>query len=180
MLRLVIPSIELFDEVKEEFIQSREYVLQLEHSLVSIAKWEARWNKPFLSQEPKTTEETLDYIECMTITQNINKDTYRLITVENIKQVNEYIDAPMTATVINTVGKKEVNREIVTAELIYYWMITLSIPFECQKWHLNRLLTLIQVCNIKNAPKEKMNRKDILKRNKMLNAERRKQANTRG
>ena len=179
MLKIVIPGIELYDEEKEEFITTKPQTLHLEHSLVSLAKWESKWNKPFLTKDNKTYEETIDYIRCMTITQNVSEDTYRLLTSENIQQINEYINLPMTATTFSN-QKKTPSKEIVTAEIIYYWMISLNIPFECQKWHLNRLLTLINVCNIKNQPKKKMSKRDILNRNKALNKARREALNTRG
>lgn len=179
MLKIVIPGIELYDEEKEEFITTKPQTLHLEHSLVSLAKWESKWNKPFLTKDNKTYEEIIDYIRCMTITQNVSEDTYRLLTSENIQQVNEYINLPMTATTFSN-QKKTPSKEVVTAEIIYYWMISLNIPFECQKWHLNRLLTLINVCNIKNQPKKKMSKRDILNRNKALNKARREALNTKG
>lgn len=179
MLKIVIPGIELYDEEKEEFITTKPQTLHLEHSLVSLSKWESKWNKPFLTKDNKTYEETIDYIRCMTITQNISQDTYRLLTSENIQQVNDYIELPMTATTFSN-QKKPPSKDVVTAEIIYYWMISLNIPFECQKWHLNRLLTLINVCNIKNQPSKKMSKRDILNRNKALNKARRKALNTKG
>ena len=179
MLKIVIPGIELYDEEKEEFITTKPQTLHLEHSLVSLAKWESKWNKPFLTKDNKTYEETIDYIRCMTITQNISPDTYRLLTSENIQQVNDYIELPMTATTFSN-QKKPPSKDVVTAEIIYYWMISLNIPFECQKWHLNRLLTLINVCNIKNQPSKKMSKRDILNRNKILNKARRETLNTKG
>lgn len=180
MLELVIPANELWDEEKQEFIQTEEYKLLLEHSLVSLSKWESKWNKEFLSKKPKTLEESLDYIKCMTLTPNVSPEVYRQITDKNIAEVNKYIEAPMTATHISDNRKSGVNREIVTSELIYYWMISLNIPFECQNWHLNRLITLIKVCNIKNTPPKKMSRRSIMSRNAALNAARRKQFNSNG
>lgn len=179
MLSLIIPSNELWDERRQEFIQIDSQVLELEHSLVSLSKWESKWNKAFLSKEPKTYEESIDYIRCMTLTQNVNPDTYLGLTNEQINEVNKYIEAPMTATTVNNKNSKR-SREIVTSELIYYWMISLQIPFECQYWHLNRLMTLIQVCNVKNAPPKKMSKRSIMSRNAALNAARRKQLNSNG
>ena len=181
MLQLVIPvSQEGWDEEKEEFVQAKTVTLQLEHSLVSLSKWESKWCKPFLSKDSKTAEETLDYIKFMTITQNVNPDVYNHLTSENVDQVNNYIAAPMTATTFSEDKNGKSNREIVTSELIYYWMVALNIPFECQKWHLNRLLTLVRVCNIKNAPPKKMSKRDVMSRNAALNAARRKQHNSKG
>lgn len=178
MLPLIIPANELWDERRQEFVQIDSQVLELEHSLVSLSKWESKWNKAFLSKEPKTYEESIDYIRCMTLTQNVNPDTYLGLTNAQINEVNKYIEAPMTATTVNKNGKR--SRKIVTSELIYYWMISLQIPFECQYWHLNRLMTLIQVCNVKNAPPKKMSKRSIMSRNAALNAARRKQLNSNG
>ena len=180
MLRITIPAVEQWDEIKQEFVFTKEQTLSLEHSLVSLSKWESKWCKPFLTKQEKTLEETLDYIKCMTLTQNVDPEVYNYLTNENIKEINEYIGAPMTATYFSDEKTSKTSREQVTAELIYYWMIALNIPFECQKWHLNRLLTLIKVCNIKNQPPKKRSKKDIMSRNAALNAARRKQLNTKG
>ena len=180
MLQITIPAVELWDERKQEFVITKEQTLQLEHSLVSISKWESKWCKPFLTKQEKTFEETLDYIKCMTLTQNVDPEVYNYLTNENIKEINEYIGAPMTATYFSDEKTNKTSREQVTAELIYYWMIALNIPFECQKWHLNRLLTLIKVCNIKNQPPKKRSKKEIMSRNAALNAARRKRLNTKG
>lgn len=180
MLEIKLPEIELFDESKQEFVYLKEQTLRLEHSLVSLSKWESKWCKPFLSKEDKTDEETIDYVKCMTITQNVDPDIYSRLTREDIQKINKYIEAPMTATTFNETKKGGSSREQITAELVYYWMIALNIPFECQKWHLNRLLTLIRVCNIKNQPPKKMSKRDLMTRNSQLNAARRKQMNTKG
>lgn len=180
MLRITIPPIELWDEKKEEFVRFQGQTLQLEHSLVSISKWEAKYNKAFLSKEEKTYEETVDYIRFMTLTQNVDPSVYNYLTNENIKQINQYIEAPMTAAHLPKDPPGTSNREPVISELIYYWMIAFGIPWECQKWHLNRLMTLIRVCDIKNRPPKKMSRREIMSRNAALNAERRRRLNTRG
>ena len=180
MLEIIIPETEQWDEVNQEFITSNRQILRLEHSLVSLSKWESKWKKPFLSNEEKTYEETIDYIKCMTLTQNVNDTVYNLLDKDNIEKINKYIGDPMTATTFKEDPNKKGGREIITSELIYYWMISLNIPFECQKWHLNRLLTLIKVCGIKNQPPKKMSKKDVMSRNAALNAARRKQMNSRG
>lgn len=180
MLQITIPAAEQWDEQKQEFVYTKEQTLRLEHSLVSLSKWESRWNKAFLSKKKKTYEETLDYIKCMTITQNVKPEVYNFLGNENLQKIQTYIDAPMTATYFSNDGNGSPSREVVTSELIYYWMIALNIPFECQKWHLNRLLTLIKVCNIKNTPPKKMSRQQIMSRNAALNAARRKQFNSKG
>ena len=181
MLYITIPATELWDELNQEFIITKTTTLQLEHSLVSISKWEAKWQKPFLTKEPKTSEETLDYIKCMTLTQNVNQSTYDRLSYQNVTEINNYVESAMTATTITERNKNKAgNTELITSELIYYWMIALNIPFDCQKWHLNRLLTLIRVCNIKNQPPEKRSRRDIMSRNAALNAARRQQLNSKG
>ena len=180
MLQITIPGIELWDESREIFTQTKEQTLQLEHSLVSLSKWESKWGKAFLSKQEKTYEETIDYIKCMTITQNVDPNVYNHLSKSIIDKITEYIEAPMTATYFSKEQSSGNSREQVTSELIYYWMIALNIPFECQKWHLNRLLTLIRVCNIKNQPPKKMSKRAIMSRNTALNAARRKQLNTRG
>lgn len=180
MLTITIPSVEMFNEKTQEFFSTKEQTLQLEHSLVSLSKWESKWNKAFLTKTDKTRDETIDYIKCMTITQNVDPNVYSCLTPSNIEEILKYIEAPMTATTFSNFNQKEVNRETVTSELIYYWMISLNIPMECQKWHLNRLLTLIRVCNVKNTPPKKMSKKDIMSRNAALNAARRKQFGSTG
>ena len=181
MLSITIPAIELWDETKQEFVGlEKEQTLQLEHSLVSLDKWESKWCKPFLTKQEKTREEMMDYVRCMTITQNVDPEVYNYLTNDNIIQINKYIEAPMTATTISEDKSSKSNKETVTAELIYYWMIALNIPFECRKWHLNKLLMLVKVCNIKNQPPKKTSKKELLSRNAALNAARRKQFNTSG
>ena len=181
MLRLDIPlTAEGWDEARQEFVKPEVKTLQLEHSLVSLSKWESKWCKPFLSKDEKTAEETIDYIKCMTITQNVDPDVYNHLTPENIIAVNKYIEAPMTATTFGEDKSAKTNREIITAEIIYYWMIAQNIPMKCEKWHLNRLLALVRVCNIKNAPPQKHSKGDIMRRNAALNEARRKQFNSRG
>lgn len=179
MLRITIPEAEYFDERTQTFITTKQQTLTLEHSLVSISKWESKWQKPFLSRDKKTIEETRDYIRCMTLTQNVDPDVYLGINNHIVDQVSKYIEAPMTATWFKEDNKKGGRREVITSEIIYYWMIALNIPPEYQKWHLNRLLTLIKVCNDKNNPK-KMSKKDIFAQNRALNAARKKSLNTKG
>ena len=180
MITITIPEREYWDECKEEFVHSKAHTLQLEHSLVSLSKWESKYCKPFLSKEDRTYEETIEYIKCMTITQNVKNDVYANLTSENIAEIKAYIESPMTATYISDINARNGSHEPVTAELIYYWMIALNIPFECQKWHLNRLLTLIRVCSIKNQPPKKRSAREIMSRNAALNAARRKKYNTKG
>lgn len=180
MLVITIPATEQWDEARNEFISTAEQTLQLEHSLVSLAEWESKWCKPFLDKKDKTAEETIDYIRCMTLNKDVDPNVYYNLNNEHIAKVNKYIQAPMTATTFSNEPGKKGNREIVTAELIYYWMIALQIPSEYQYWHLNRLITLVRVCEIKNAPPKKMGKKALLNRNAQLNAARRQQLNTTG
>lgn len=182
MLTIKVPiSPEGWDEEKQEFVDPKNQTLQLEHSLVSLSKWESKWKKSFYSKKDKTLEETLDYIKCMTLNKNIDPDVYNHLTRENINEVMNYIADPMTATTFGGNDRGSSNREIITSELIYYWMIASNIPFDpCQKWHLNRLITLIRVCSIKNTPPKKRSRRDIMSRNAALNASRRQQMNTKG
>ena len=180
MLHITIPSREYWDEVNQVFVNTKEQKLQLEHSLVSISKWEAKWHKAFMSHENRTYEETIDYIRCMTITQNVDPEIYKFIPNEIIEQVNEYIANPMTATWFSEDKTSRRSGETVTSELIYYWMISLNIPKECEKWHLNRLLTLVRVCNIKNQPPKRMSKRETASRYAALNKARRNSLNTRG
>ena len=180
MLRITIPATELWDEQKREFVYVKEQTLQLEHSLISLSKWESKWCKSFIHTTNKTDEEALDYIKCMTLTQNVKPEVYRCLTPEIIQQVKAYIDAPMTATTIPEDRSSKRNRELITSELIYHWMIDTQVPFECQKWHLNRLITLIRVRYHKLSPPKKMSPAEIAARNKMLNEARKKEWNTNG
>lgn len=181
MLNITIPGAEAWDEATQEFCYTNEVSISLEHSLVSLSKWESKWNKPFLVEKTKTDEEILDYIKCMTLTPNVSDDAYNYLSEKNIKDVQAYIEAPMTATTISdTKTKGKSSYEVPTSELIYYWMIASNIPFECQHWHLNRLLTLIKVCAVKSQPSKKMSKREIMSRNAAINAARKKQLNTRG
>lgn len=177
-LKVTIPGVEYYDEKNETFITTEPTVLTLEHSLVSVAKWESKWHKPFLeAKPPKTDEELLDYIRCMTITQNVDPEIYKRIPLDVIEQINAYIEDPMTATTFKQ--KPSGHPSVITSEVIYYQMIALGVPFECQRWHLTRLLTLLRVCNEKANPK-KMSKRDILSQNSALNKARRAALKTRG
>lgn len=189
MLKLIIPAKEGWNENKQEFVKTKEQVLCLEHSLVSISKWEAKYHKPFIGSAEKTKDETLFYIECMTITQNVDPAIYSLLGPNELKQINDYIENSETATWFNeknVPGRSQASKktsEKITSELIYYWMISFQIPFECQKWHLNRLLTLIRICKIKESQGNKsgkMSRRDILSQNAALNAARRSKLHSKG
>lgn len=179
MLQVAIPENELFDERTSEFIHIKKQTIQMEHSLVSISKWEAKWHKPFLVKTPKTPEETVDYFRCMTLTQNVDPNVYRYLPAPIVKQINDYMADSMTATQIS--GQKAGgSREILTAEVIYYYMIENGIPFECQKWHINRLLMLIRVCNKANSPAKKRSKHEQMAYNRALNESRKKRFGTKG
>jgi hypothetical protein len=180
MLTIVVPGVEMFDEQTQEFVSKDDVTLELEHSLVSLSKWEQIYEKPFLGKGEKTPEEVLGYIKTMTLTSNVPEEVFSKLSEGNISEINNYIDAKMTATWFNDAPGAPNTRDIITAELIYYWMITFQIPFECETWHLNRLFTLIRVCNIKQAKPKKMSRSEIAARNRELNAQRRSQLGTKG
>lgn len=174
MLELVINDTELFDNATNTFIAVKKHNLLLEHSLISISKWESKFKKPFLTREIKTIEETRYYVKCMTLNRNVDDNVYLCLTNSDIDKVNSYIEDSMSATKPKKVGAP--SREPVTSELIYYWMIALNIPVEFEKWHLNRLLTLIEVCNIKNSPPKKM----TMAQRRALNNQRKARLHTRG
>jgi hypothetical protein len=180
MLTIVVPGVEMFDEQTQEFVTIGDVTLNLEHSLVSLSKWESIHEKPFLGQVDKTPEEVLDYIKIMTLTPDVPDEVFLNLTDKNIQSINKYIDAKMTATWFNEAPGAPKSRDVITAELVYWWMIEFKIPFECETWHLNRLFTLIRVCNIKQAKPKKMTRSEIAARNRELNAQRRSQLGTKG
>lgn len=182
MLQITVPAAEYFDEETQTFMSTPEQVLKLEHSLISISKWESKFKKPFITKEGKNLEETLDYVRCMTLNPNVNPLVYRSLTEENIDEITDYIDDSMTATWFSSdkMPNNPINRDVITSEIIYYWMISYNIPHEYEKWHLNRLITLIRVCNEKNKPQKKMSTNEIMQRNRELNEARRKQMKTKG
>ena len=180
MLIIKIPESEQFNSVTNEFIYIKEQTLNLEHSLLSLTKWEAKWKRPFLHTTNKTWEQALDYIRCMTINKNVDPVVYMNLPKEVIDRINKYIEDPMTATTFKE-EKSRGNSEIVTSEVIYFWMLNYGIPFECEKWHLNHLLALIKVCSIKSQTSDKkMSNAERLARYKDINRMRRKTLNTKG
>ena len=179
-LTITIPARDGYNEATGLFFTTKAQTVTLEHSLISVSKWEMKWHIPYFSREPKTNEQNLDYIRCMCLTPNIDPNTFFMLTEQNIRDIAAYIEDPMTATTIKRKDKRP-SREIVTSELIYFWMTEFNIPFNpCEKWHLNRLMTLIEVASIKSQPGKKMSKKDILSQNAALNAQRRARFGTRG
>ena len=176
-----VPAQEFFNNETQTFLNLKETTFKIEHSLVAIAKWESKWHVAFLDDKAEKTDEMIiDYIKCMTISQNVDPEIYNHLPPETIKEINDYIGDPMTATKFTNINNGPGTGEFITNEVVYYWMIASNIPLECEKWHFNRLMTLIRVCSEKNSPGKKMNRRDILKQNRELNEARKKAMNTRG
>lgn len=169
-----------FIEETNEFVEVPEVRLKLEHSLVSLSKWEAKWEKPFLGTGDKTEEQTVDYVRMMILGESPAQEVFARLSNENYTEIQNYINAKMSATWFSDTVRKTPLLEIITAELIYYWMISLGIPFECQEWHLNRLLTLVKVCIEKNAPPKQMSPAELAMRNRALNEQRKRELNTKG
>ena len=184
MLPITIPPFSFFDERTEEFIEvDKPTHLQLEHSLLSISKWESKWHKPFIGNsltKPKTNEELIDYIRCMTLNQKVDPQVYLGITSDNLKRVTAYIEDSMTAATFSDEHNKKFSTEIITAETIYYWMVTLKIPFECQKWHLNRLIALIKYVSKKQQPPKKVPKGEFARKRRSLNKARKAKYHTHG
>jgi len=179
MLKIYVPmSEELFDERTGEFVVET-FALELEHSLASLSKWEQKFCKPFLNKKEKSGEELLAYVKAMVLTPEVPEEVFANLSDENVVQINEYMNAPMTATWFNDKAAPP-SREIITAEVIYVWMIMANIPFECQHWHLNSLFALIKAYNAKTATKKKMSSKELAARNKALNDQRKAELGTSG
>lgn len=186
MLTIVVPgreNRESWDERKEEFVilpPIKEKIIQLEHSLISISKWESKYCKPFINTKEKTNEEMMDYIKFMTITPNVDPSVYDRLSEENIRDISQYMEAPMTATTIKNTNQNKRSGRFITSELIYCWMTQLNIPFECEKWHINRLMMLIQVCNEENKEPKKQSKRETAQNFAAINAANRKRFNSKG
>lgn len=181
MLSINIKSRELFDERTSEFITVKGGTLKLEHSLVSISKWESKWKIPFLSKKKKTNVQIDDYIRCMSVNGDPDPILIASISSEDKNRIIDYIEEKQTATWFSNLDdKRNTQSDVITSELIYYWMIEYQIPHEYEKWHLSRLLTLIEICNRKNSTPKKMSQAEIMARNKVLNAERKARLHSRG
>jgi hypothetical protein len=180
MLTIRIAGQEFYDETTGEFSTVNDVFLELEHSLVSLSKWESKYQTPFLSDKEKTTESVFDYIKTMVVTPGIDTDILYRCSKDDLVRIQEYIDSSQSATTFGEMPVRKGRGEVITAELIYYWMVAFNIPFECQYWHLNRLFSLVRICNIKNNPPKKMSRHEIAMRNRELNAQRRAEMGTNG
>lgn len=182
MLEIEVPDTDMYDESTMRFIVVKATKLRFEHSLVSISKWESKWRKPFpfLNKDNRTNavnitnEEMVDYLRCMCLTQNVNPDVFYAIRGDNMVEIVKYMENPMTATTFNTKNQLKGGGRFVTSELIYFWMTNFNIWKECEKWHINRLMTLIHVCSAENAPKKKMSKNEVYDRQRALNSARRK------
>lgn len=180
MLRIIIKGEECFNETNQTFETFEDVVLDVEHSLISLSKWESKYQKPFLSSGEKTTEELFSYLIAMVVTSTGDPDVLYTCSQETINSIQQYIDSSQSATTFGTMPERRGPGEVITSELIYYWMVSFNIPFECQYWHLNRLFSLIRICNIKNSKPKKMSRHEIAQRNRELNAKRREELKTSG
>jgi hypothetical protein len=180
MLTIRVSGVESFDETTQEFTAQGGSILELEHSLVSMSKWESIHEKAFLGKDPKTPEEILSYVKCMTLTQDVPPELFNKLSLDNVDAIRDYIDAKMSATWFSDQPGAPKTREVITSELIYYWMTVFNIPFTCESWHLNRLFTLIRICNVKQAKPTKMSRGEIAQRNREINAQRRAQLGSTG
>lgn len=181
MLYVTVPETELYDEVNEEFITLKPVTLKMEHSLLSISKWEALHHKAFLTGKKHTEDETIDYIKCMTI-GDVDDSVYDRLTTENLRDILDYVDSSKTATYVPRDRIEGKTAETTTSEVLYYDMFTCGIPIECERWHLSKLLALIHVFSVKNKPagKRTMSNRELARRNSALNAARRKKYNSKG
>lgn len=180
MLRIIVEATEMFNEETNEFSTVGGFTLDLEHSLISLSKWESKYRKPFLTSGDKTQEEILDYLNFMIVTPDAHPDVISKCSQENLDAIQVYIDSPESATTFGAMPERRGRGEVITSELIYYWMVAFNIPFECQYWHLNRLFALVRICNIKNSKPQPMSRHEIAQRNRELNAQRREKLGTSG
>jgi hypothetical protein len=180
MLKLFVVGNEYFDDATQTFETVGSVEIELEHSLLSLSKWESKFKKPFLSQTSKTTDQVLAYVEAMIMTPDYPLDIIGRLDQKNLDAINAYIESTESATTFGSMPERRGRGEVITAELIYYWMVAFNIPFECERWHLNRLFALIRICNIKSSKPTKMSRHEVLTRNRELNAKRRAELNTSG
>ncbi len=179
MLRIIVGD-EGFNDETNEFVTVDPVVIELEHSLVSLSKWESKYEKPFLGRDEKTKEETFDYLKMMVLTEDLPDSIFEKFSQENIQEIKEYIDSKQSATIFTEIGRGRGKEEVITSELIYYWMIAFTIPFVCEHWHLNRLLTLVRICGIKSGKQKKMPKGQLAQQYRELNERRKAEMGTRG
>ena len=180
MLTIIIEGDELFNDETQTFESIGDIVVDLEHSLLSLSKWESIHKKPFLGPGEKTPEEIFDYLKAMVVTPNLDPDVLHHCSQRNLNRIKEYINSSESATTFGSMPERRGPGEIITSELIYYWMVAFNIPFECERWHLNRLFALVKICNIKNSKPKKMSRHEMAQRNRELNAKRKAELGTTG
>lgn len=180
MLKLIINQKDYYDELTSEFVKLNGQTIELEHSLLSLSKWESIYQIPFLGPEPKTSEQVMTYIKCMVLTPDVDESIFQHFTQEDLDKIDKYINSKESATTFGIMPQQKGPGEVITSELIYYWMVAFNIPFECEKWHINRLFSLVRICNIKNSKPKKMSRHEIAEQNRALNEQRKKQYNTTG
>lgn len=180
MLKLKVLGVEYFSEVSSEFITTQDVDLEVEHSLVSLSKWESKYQFPFLGPKEKTKSEILDYISMMIISKNPPEEILNNFSEKNFKEVTAYIESKQSATTFGDMPTRGARSEIITSELIYYWMVAFTIPFECENWHLNRLFALIRICNVKQSKPKNVPRHELAQRNRELNEQRKAQLGTSG
>jgi len=183
MLTITIPDKKYFNENTNEFFVLKGRTITMQHSLYSIRKWESKWHTYYLDNKNLTTEQIIDYFRMMTITRDVDPRIYMNLSAENIQEISKYIHDPMTATTFKDLKSRQRSRgrrEITTSEIVYYWMIINDIPFECEKWHLNQLMTLIRVCSDAKVPEQKMTEKEIFEYNKSLNERNRAKFHSKG
>lgn len=180
MLTIIIEEDEFFNEETQTFEEVEKTIIDLEHSLLSVSKWESKYQKPFLSTAEKSPEEIFGYLKSMVVSPNLDPDVLYKCSQENLDEIQTYIDSSQSATTFGVMPERRGPGEVITSELIYYWMVAFNIPFECEHWHINRLFSLIRICNIKNAKPRKLSKNEIAMRNRELNAKRRAELNTSG
>lgn len=180
MLRIIIEGDELYDEEKEEFFTIDDVTLDLEHSLLSVSKWESEYKKPFLASGEKTAEEIFGYLKAMVVTPGVDPGVLSRCSSKTIDQIQQYIESSQSATTFGSIPERRGPGEVITSELIYYWMISFNIPFDCERWNLNRLFALIRICNIKQSKPKKMSRNEIAQRNREINERRKAELGTSG
>jgi len=182
MLTVIVSGDEIFNEETSEFSSVGDFVLELEHSLLSLSKWESKFEKPFLGKDEKTAEELMWYVRAMILNPIYPSDLFARLSRENLDEINAYIESKQSATTFGHMPEHRTRgrAETITSELIYYWLVAFNIPFETETWHLNRLFSLIRICNIKQSKPTKMSRNEVAQRNRELNAQRRAQLGTSG